>query len=76
MCENLKLKTAIMIRLWDASPYGIEIIALQSSSVLGTRVTPKLLDYVLTHTYEDIVRDIAKGEPIALELDNLQPNWD
>jgi hypothetical protein len=45
------------------------------SALLGVEVSYDVLRYTCLNNKDEIIRDIANEVPIALELDNLKPNW-
>ena len=75
MCEALDIKIAIMRRYWKNAPYDMAAMPLMISTLLGVEVSYNLMRYTCMTAKDVIISDISKGLPIALELDNLKPNW-
>ena len=76
MCKDLDIKIAIMQRYWQNVPHSMTSMQPMISALLGVEVSYDVLRYTCLNGEDEIIRDIANGLPIALELDNLKLNWD
>jgi hypothetical protein len=76
MCKDLDIKIAIMQRYWQNVPYSLDSTTSMISKLLGVGVSYDVMRYVCLTTKDQVIRDIINEIPIALELDNLKPNWD
>jgi hypothetical protein len=75
MCKDLDIKIAIMQRYWENAPCHTVSMPPMISVLLGVDVSYNLMRYTSMTPKNVIISDISKGLPIALELDNLKPNW-
>jgi hypothetical protein len=76
MCKDLDIKIAIMQRYWQNVPYIMVSMPPMISALLGVEVSYDVLRYTCLNSEDEIIRDIANGLPIAIELDNLKLDWD
>jgi hypothetical protein len=75
MCQHLNIKIAVIKRL-SSDTKGLAHQARLASKLLGCNVSNQLVSYVLMYDNNQIIGDVTKGVMIAVELDNLQLNWD
>ena len=75
MCKDLDIKIAIMQRYFDNVAYDQVSMPSMISALLGVVVSYDVMRYTYMTPKNFIISDISKGLPIALELDNLKPNW-
>lgn len=76
MCEALNIKVAIMKRFWENLHYDMVSMPPMISDLLGVDTSYDVMRYACLTGKDEIIRDIANELPIAIELDNLQLNWD
>jgi hypothetical protein len=81
MCKDLDIKIAIIKRaanLFSSEPPDIiKLAKIRSTAetILGAYISTDLVIYTVNNEIASIHRNIANEVPIALELDNLKPNW-
>jgi hypothetical protein len=81
MCKDLDIKIAIIKRaanLFSSEPPDIiKLAKIRNAAelMLGAYISTDLVIYTVNSDIASIHRNIANEVPIALELDNLKPNW-